>query len=255
MTEQPSIAGTRLTTERYLEVFDAEVEGLLGADVDLGTDVPGCPGWVVRDLLSHVIGVYRHKIAALDLGAAPEAPEGGWGTFDADDDPRALLRETHAALRGRLEVDASTPAWSWWPPEQTVGFWQRRMAHETAVHRWDVDSAAVGVAASPPILTEVAVDGIDEILGWMAWPWDDAQDEADGQQVVVSTDEVSWTLTIEPTRIGLEAGASDDAVALIAGEPSTLLLHLWGRPSDGVATGGDTVALRLLRERIDMATS
>mgnify|MGYP007123209178 CR=1 FL=1 len=51
-------------------------------------------------------------------------------------------------------------------------------------------------------------------------------------------------------------GESDDAVALIAGEPSALLLHLWGRPTDTApATGGDVVALRLLRERIDMATS
>jgi hypothetical protein len=56
--------------------------------------------------------------------------------------------------------------------------------------------------------------------------------------------------------VSVEAGASEDAVALIAGEPSALLLHLWGRPTDTApATGGDVVALRLLRERIDMATS
>jgi uncharacterized protein (TIGR03083 family) len=256
MTEQPSIAGTRLTADAYLAAFDAEARALLDATVDLTADVPGCPGWVVRDLLSHVIGVYRHKIAALDLGHAPEERSEGWGALDATDDPRDVLRETHEALRARLDVDPETPAWSWWPPEQTVGFWQRRMAHETAVHRWDADSAALGVAAAPPVPYELAVDGVDEILGWMEWPWDDAQAEATGQQVMVSTDEVAWTLTLEPTRVTVEAGTSESAVALIAGEPSALLLHLWGRPPDAsIATGGDVVALRLLRERIDMATS
>jgi len=256
MTEQPSIAGTRLTPDGYLAAYDAEASALLDAATDLDADVPGCPGWVVRDLLSHVIGVYRHKIAALEGGQAPQERTQGWGALTASDDPREVLRETHAALRVLLDVDPATPAWTWWPPEQTVGFWQRRMAHETAVHRWDADSAALGVAAAPPVPHDLAVDGIDEVLGWMRWPWDDAQDEATGQQVMVSTDEVSWTLTIEPTQVSVEAGASESAVALIAGEPSALLLHLWGRPTDTApATGGDVVALRLLRERIDMATS
>jgi uncharacterized protein (TIGR03083 family) len=256
MTEQPSIAGTRLSAADYLAAYDADGAALLGASTDLTADVPGCPGWVVRDLLSHVIGVYRHKIAALDLGAAPEQRDEGWGALAPDDDPRQVLREAHAALRSRLDVDAATPAWSWWPGEQTVGFWQRRMAHETAVHRWDADSAAVGVADAGPIDGALAVDGIDELLGWMTWPWDDAQDEARGQQVMVSTDEIAWTITLEPTRLIVVPGASESAVALVAGEPSALLLHLWGRPSASeVATGGDVVALRLLRERIDMATS
>jgi uncharacterized protein (TIGR03083 family) len=256
MTDQPSIAGTRLRAVDYLAAYDEEGEALLRASADLSADVPGCPGWVVRDLLSHVLGVYRHKIAALDLGAAPEARDDGWGALAPTDDPREVLRAAHAELRTRLDVDPSTPAWSWWPGEQTVGFWQRRMAHETSVHRWDADSAAVGVAAAAPVDEALAVDGIDELLGWMTWPWDDAQDEASGQQVTVSTAEVAWTVTLEPTRLIVTPGASDSAVALLAGEASALLLHLWGRPTGAdVATGGDVLALRLLRERIDTATS
>ena len=80
MTAQPSIDGTRLPDERYLELLDADLAALLAASGDLAADVPGCPGWTVRDLLSHVIGVYRHKIVALDTDAQPAPRESGdWG--------------------------------------------------------------------------------------------------------------------------------------------------------------------------------
>ncbi len=53
----------------------------------------------------------------------------------------------------------------------------------------------------------------------------------------------------------VEAGAGE-ADALLAGPASGLLLQLWGRPGDhGVASTGDETALRLLRERLLMATS
>ena len=255
MSDLPSVAGTRLSPEAYLAHYDADGAALRAASTDLTLDVPGCPGWVVRDLLSHVIGVYRHKIAALDLGRAPEDGEEGWGALAPDDDPREVLRSVHAELRARLVADPSTAAWTWWPPEQTVGFWQRRMAHETAVHRWDAESAVNGVNGFVALDDDLSADGIDEVLGWLRWEWDDAQDDAHGQKVMVSTADLAWTLTLEPTRVAVEAGASDDAVALIAGDAPGLLLHLWGRPGDhGIATGGDLVALRLLRERVVMAT-
>ena len=43
---------------------------------------------------------------------------------------------------------------------------------------------------------------------------------------------------------------------LVAGEPSGLLLHLWGRSGEhGIATGGDVTAVAQLAERLAMATS
>lgn len=164
---QPSLDGTRLRTEAYLAAFDAELAALLAAATDPGADVPGCPGWTVRDLLSHVLGVYRHKNAAFATGSAPEGPEDGWGACDDGDDLAELVRTEAAVLRAHLDRDPSTPAWSWWPPEQTVGFWQRRMAQETAVHRWDADSAVHGTGGAAPIDDLLADDGIDELLGWL----------------------------------------------------------------------------------------
>ena len=258
MTDQPSIDGTRLPDDRYLQVLDADVEAILAASLDLAAAVPGCPGWAVRDLLSHVIGVYRHKIVALDSGEQPPQRDvGDWGDLAEDEDPRDVLRTEYAALRERLTArDPLTATWAWWPSEQTLGFWIRRMAHETAVHRWDAESAVHGLDGAAAIPDDVATDGIDELLGWLRWEWgEERQDDAAGQTVLVSTADHSWSLTFEPAIVTVTAGGTDGA-AFVAGSPSGLLLHVWGRPGDhGVATLGDTTALRLLRERLAMAAS
>ena len=259
MTDLPSVDGTRLEADRYLELLDSDVDALLAAATDLTAAVPGCPGWTVRHLLSHVVGVYRHKIVAMDTDAAPPPREtGGWGDLADDEDPREVLRTEYAALRERLTArDPATPTWSWWPPEQRLGFWIRRMAQETAVHRWDAESAVHGVDGATPVPDDLATDGVDELLGWLTWEWDDEppQPDADGQTVLVSTADHSWTLAFAPTRVAVTGGGTD-ASAFVAGAPSGLLLHLWGRPGDhGVATMGDTTSLRLMRERLAAATS
>jgi uncharacterized protein (TIGR03083 family) len=258
MTEQPSIDGTRLPDERYLELLDSDLEALVAASDDLAAEVPGCPGWTVRDLLSHVIGVYRHKVVAIDHNAAPPAPESGdWGDLADGEDPREVLRGVYAELRERLTArDPLTPAWAWWPSEQTLGFWIRRMAQETAVHRWDAETAVHGLAGATPIADDLATDGVDELLGWLTWPWDEVpQDDATGQTVLVSTSDHAWTVTLSRTAVSVSGGGTDGG-AFIAGAPSGLLLQVWGRPGGhSVATIGDQTALRLLRERLAMATS
>jgi uncharacterized protein (TIGR03083 family) len=257
VTPLPSVDATRLTPERYVEALDNEVEAMLAASDELARPIPSCPGWTVLELLSHVVGVYRHKVVALDTDAEPARPDrGDWGDLGPDEDPRDALRTAHAELRQRLIArDASDETWTWWPDEQTVGFWQRRMAHETSVHRWDADNA-LGPDAAAPVAADLAADGIDELLGWLRWGWDDEpQPDAHGQTVLVSTDDHAWTVVLGPTTVEV-SGGGDDGSALIAAAPSDLLLHLWGR-GDGleVATLGDTVALQLLRERLAMATS
>jgi uncharacterized protein (TIGR03083 family) len=254
----PSVAGTRLTPQDYLAATDADLDALVVAVADhLEDPVPGCPGWTGRDLVSHVVGVYRHKTVALETGSAPPERDDAWGEL-GEADPLLTLRAAYAELRELLAgVDPATASWSWWPGEQTVGFWQRRMAQETAVHRWDAQSCAEGTEGADEIDEAIAVDGVDELLGWLTWPWDEVpQPEASGQQVAVSTPEVSWTVTLHPTQVLVTPGAAESADAMLAGPASGLLLRLWGRPGDhGVAEFGDADALRLLTERLAMATS
>jgi uncharacterized protein (TIGR03083 family) len=257
VTPQPPPESTRLDAERYLAHLRADLDELLASATSLELPVPGCPPWTVADLISHVVGVYRHKLAALEGTSAPGQDE-EWGAIAAGEDPRVVLRATGDQLIHRLAgLAPETPAWSWWPAEQTVGFWQRRMAQETAVHRWDAQSALDGVEEAEPIDDELAIDGVDEVLSWLTWPWDEVpQDDATGQQVMVATGDRAWTVTLHRTSVEVQATASDAAGALVAGEPSELLLHLWGRPVPGaVATAGDTVALGLLRARLDLVVS
>ncbi len=58
--------------------------------------------------------------------------------------------------------DPDEPAWTWDADSQNAGFRYRRMAHEAAVHRVDVEDGA-GVLPMP-VAPARAADGIDELL-------------------------------------------------------------------------------------------
>jgi len=58
----------------------------------------------------------------------------------------------------------SEPVWTFSGP-QPASFWARRMAHETAVHRAD---AEIAVGREPEFEPDLAVDAIDEWLGYMS---------------------------------------------------------------------------------------
>lgn len=255
----PSLDATRLTKQRYLDLLDADFEALcVAASSHPDVQVPSCPGWTMRDLVSHMVGVYRHKAATIDLGEAPpDRATGGWGDLDADRDPIGQLRAAHKQIRQRLlDHSIDDPAYTFWPPEQTVGFWVRRMPQETAVHRWDAQAAGESVPAE--IAEDLALDGIDELLGWLAWDWGDenALDRAYGQQVVISSGVHAWTVTVHPTQVVVAGGVqTDEPDAWVTGPAHDLLLHLWGRSTQNVVESGDHEALDLVRTRLHVATS
>jgi hypothetical protein len=110
---------------------------------------------------------------------------------------------------------------------ETVRFWFRRQAEETAVHRWDAQLAAT--AAPEPIDVEVAVAGVDELLDvFLASRRVDlggsvhfhATDSPHGEWIVRNADDGSVLVGHghEKGDVALRATASD------------LLLWLWGRP-------------------------
>jgi uncharacterized protein (TIGR03083 family) len=233
---------------------------------DLGAAVPSCPGWSVDDLVRHVAEVYEHKIACTLLGRAPDPWPPDW---PADRDPIEWLPEAHARLLELFDrSEPTSPSATWWPPDQTVGFWARRMAHETAVHRVDGELAA---GTPSPIDPDLAADGIAEILEIMlAGDWkDEPDDAASGQRVFIQAGgEVggeaggqaggrSWLVTIERAAVDVTEGVRDGgtAHARIEGEPADVDLWLWGRAPDArVRRSGDDRALALLRSRLTLAT-
>src|SRR5262249_41882740 len=104
---------------------------------------------------------------------------------------------------------------------------------------------------------DLAVDGIDEILTIMlAGDWsEEPSPESLGQNIAVVGDDRTWIVTMGSTQIDVAEGTGDGVSATVAGDPSNVDLWLWGRaPDDAIETSGSTGDVRLLRERLIVAT-
>ncbi|ASW53329.1 maleylpyruvate isomerase N-terminal domain-containing protein [Plantactinospora sp. KBS50] len=146
--------------KRYLECLAADERRLreLAGGADLATPVPSCPDWTLADLVEHVALVYLHKVESMRHGRPRR-----WPPADVEPEPLVLLdrgyRELAAEFAARPDDEASP---TWYEPDQTVGFWVRRMAQETVVHRIDAELAVGAPIVEVP--ADLALDGVDEIL-------------------------------------------------------------------------------------------
>jgi uncharacterized protein (TIGR03083 family) len=242
-----------MTPEQYLEHMRADTERMLEvAAKGLEPDVPACPGWTVGEALVHTGEVYSHKVACMRLGKSPQE----WDHGPAEGrDPLEWFRERFDELERELTSHRpDEPTYTWHDGQRNVGFWCRRMAQETAVHRVDVES---GHDAVTPVPDDLAIDGIDEVLDWFLvyWHEEEVGSDAPGRgTVAVRTGDHIWraTLTADAATLDREPGHAD---AVVSGEPSELLLWLWGRrPDSAVIREGDDDLLRGFRERLRLVT-
>lgn len=232
-----------LTPEQYLSAIRADAGAMVSAarGADLDRPVPACPGWSLYDLVSHMSGVHRwaaemvrtNATTWLDRRKMPQAPPG----------PAVVdwLEEGAGLLLSALEAAGpDAPVWSWDPNAGTAMFWFGRQAQETAVHRWDAESAAGG---GGPIDAVLAVDGIEELLvNWLT-DRDPGQAPVDlGGTLHLHATDVTGEWTVSPGPEGPRVSRGPAAAeATLSGTASDLLLHLWGRPVPGgrVQTSGD----------------
>jgi uncharacterized protein (TIGR03083 family) len=222
----------------------------------LADQVPTCPEWTVDDLVRHVATVYLHKVECMRLNALPDP----WPPDVSAEPALDLLSRAHVALTAELTSrDPGSPAWTWYGPDQTAGFWARRMAQETVIHRIDGELAA-GVA-SRAIPDDLAVDGIDEVLriflAWASQEWleDFAAPLSKGDgSVLVQAGGQSWLVSWDSTGVTAEPGAGS-ARAEITGTPDALLRWLWRRAGDdSVEAAGDVAKVAQLRALLEPAT-
>jgi uncharacterized protein (TIGR03083 family) len=217
----------------------------------LDRPVPACPPWDVREVVAHLAMVYDHKVMAMRLGRKPN--EGEWVTDEPfGKDTVEWFADEHAKLLAELAVHKpSDYAWSWWEPDQTVGFWYRRMALETVVHRVDVES---GFGVPTGVDDELAVDGIDEILTVMLDGDDDTGDTSRGTIEVLAGD-AAWSIVMEESRTVVTPGRRTSPRAVLSGDPAALFLYLWGRgPLDALTQKGDESLIAAMRLRLAAAT-
>jgi uncharacterized protein (TIGR03083 family) len=153
------------TKDFWLAALRADGPALRDAVAQTGPDapVPSCPEWTVADLVGHVTGLLHWVREHVPRGVTtlptvrPETePLADWSqALDA------LRRELTGTIETLDAVDSEVPAWNWAPQPKKAAFWQRRMAHEISVHRWDAEVAAGRPAA---IETKLAADGVGEVL-------------------------------------------------------------------------------------------
>ncbi|MGV1010033.1 MAG: maleylpyruvate isomerase family mycothiol-dependent enzyme [Dermatophilaceae bacterium] len=255
---------TVMEPSRYLHCLDADVARLRHvAPLDLDAPVPSCPGWSVADLTRHVGQVYLHKTLAMREGAEPQQwpPPGS-----SDVEPLELLDTAYAGLVAEFAArQPHDPAGTWYAPDQTVGFWMRRMAHETVIHRIDAELGTRQPVAEVP--ADLAVDGIDELLtvfvAYAVAEWAEyfAEVLADppARTLLVRTSGAAWRVGFGPGRFVVEGdGPGGPVDAAVSGPPADLLRWLWNRdlrtePS-AVTVEGDAAAVQQLRACTAIAT-
>jgi uncharacterized protein (TIGR03083 family) len=235
----------------------APVLGTSDLTTSTGPRVPNCPDWTLDDLAYHVGMVYWHKAECMRQGKFPE-----WPPEDTGEPTLDLLDRAHAALVA--EFAARKPeehAVTWYEPEQTVGFWIRRMAHETVVHRVDAEQAAGVPLAEIP--DDLALDGVDEVLErFLAYGSTTSKEDftgslpaADRPPVLVGAGERGWLVRAKPDGVVVEPAAPGaPAPATVSGAPVAMLLWLWRRADAGVRREGDAALIEGLSTLLRDAT-
>lgn len=245
---------------RMLDVIGIEAELMLDTAAAAlphaaGAQVPGCPDLTLSETLRHVGTTYQVTRLWVRDGRCPEPSQQSPRDGDLIDFVRTGLSELLAELSRHDPADACD---TWWPADRTHGFWRRRMAHETAVHRVDVQAAAGGpVQAVDP---DVALDGIDELLFlWFGHRLGELGLSSPRPGVVaLSAADRHWLAVFEPDRS--EARRVDEAdaraaEAMVSGDPTEVYLWSWGRlPDQSVRISGDQDAVAHLWALLRPAT-
>jgi uncharacterized protein (TIGR03083 family) len=193
--------------------------------------VEHCPGWTVAHAVQHLGEVHRWAAEVVRTGAV--AP------FEERDPPESVdvlcawFEDGAATLCRTLdEADPEQPCWTFGFPPERAGFWRRRQAYETTVHRFDV-VAATGTPYD--LAPAMAAHGVTEVATFM-FP---------RQVALQRTPPLTAPVELRATDTGgtWRMGEPGPPTAEVGGRAIDLLLMLWGRPHGAVERTGDPVSL------------
>jgi uncharacterized protein (TIGR03083 family) len=231
-----------LQTAELVDHLDAEGTLLIRSAAQVGWDAPvPYVGWTAGELVRHTGAIHRWSTEVI-RSRATELDTSGELT-DAGPGPDEQLTEWFVDGLSRLvstlrTAPADLAVATLIRTDDPVRFWARRQAHETAIHRADVQSAA---RIPTEFGADFAQDGMGELLTFArARPFAIA---SAGTLGLVASDGPSWLLTFGGERN--HADPSNDARnadATVTGTSAQLYLWLWNRDS-GAATNGDRAVL------------
>ena len=139
---------------------DADLISSVVRTADLTLPVASCPGWDLRQLVEHTGWVHRWATDAIVNNMQPSRD----AEFGPAPDENLAVWIVDGATELINTLDAKDPdsdTWHPFPLDQKVWVWARRQALETAMHRWDAQSAA-GLPAS--LDATLSSNGIHEYL-------------------------------------------------------------------------------------------
>jgi uncharacterized protein (TIGR03083 family) len=205
---------------------------------DAGAQVPTCPDWTLLDLAKHVGGVMGFWSHVLADGMGRPKPE---IIEEPGPAPTMWFTTIASALVGELKAGTGdTKVWTWDPSNQSAGFVARRMAHETAIHRFD---AQMAIGKPQPVEPALAADGIEEIFAMCAAA-PDRMGQGEGQTLHLHSAEGNeWLIAMKPDGLEVTREHAKGDLAL-KGAVSDLELLLYDRPPIGeVERFGDETVL------------
>ncbi|MEM7342008.1 MAG: maleylpyruvate isomerase family mycothiol-dependent enzyme [Actinomycetota bacterium] len=223
----------RLTADDYRSLFATDVARMRAVEAsDLATPVPHLDGWTIATLIGHTGWVSRFITAAVT--APPDEPPARSSIDDPPPGPEVLGWFSDAldlATDALATTDPEGQRETWAGP-QSVQWWFRRLAHETAIHRWDLEVARGGLEAAASIDPAAALDGVDEVLEAFVprrMSFEALGGSGESMHLhATDIDNGEWMIRWHPDSITWEhAHAKGDVAA--RGPASDLMLLLWGR--------------------------
>lgn len=157
---------SQLSADRYATELQAAAAVI--ADTVRTTDpaqrISTCPDWTLFDLAVHVGHGHRWAAYIVERRATKPVPNTAVDDLEPPSGPDAMAAWLLAGARRLADAvaDVGPDARVWtWSTDHTAGFWLRKLAHDTVVHRIDAD---LTVGREPTIAADLATDGVSDLL-------------------------------------------------------------------------------------------
>jgi uncharacterized protein (TIGR03083 family) len=205
---------------------------------DPATPVPGCPGWMLADLVRHAGSVQRW-FSVLLRNRIQEPPRSRKVDLrlpaEVDGYADWLAESAAVAAEAFAATEPDLPMWAW-GADQHARFWVRRMLFETLLHRTDAEQA---LGLRPTVDPALTIDGIDEFLvnlpfaGFFAPGVAELRGTGETIRFRATDADGDWLVRLRPDGFGPEpADPAADADATILGTAADLLLLVYRRLPD-----------------------